>query len=132
MLHISRTVAAPAEDVLRLLRDTASWPRWGPSVRAVEGVEGLVAAGDRGHVVSVVGARLSFEVTSVEDRGREGGGWHWRVAGVPATSHAVRPHPSVQGSSVVTFGVPALAAPYLAVCALALRRVEHLATDGRH
>lgn len=131
MLHASRTIAAPAAVVLRLFRDTSAWPAWGPSVRAVRGVDGLVEQGSRGHVVPVVGPALPFEVTELVDDGALGGRWSWRVAGVAATTHEVRRHRSLTGACVASFGVPTLAAPYLAVCVVALRRLEDLAVAAR-
>lgn len=127
MLHTSRTIAARPDVLFRLLRDTATWPDWGPSIRGVRGVEGLVEQGTRGHVLPVVGPALPFEVTELVDDGHHGGHWSWRVAGIPATTHEVRRHRARARASVVTFGVPTAAAPYLAVCAVALRRIERLA-----
>ncbi|MFN3216539.1 MAG: hypothetical protein ACE367_08600 [Acidimicrobiales bacterium] len=48
----------------------------------------------------------------------------WKVAGVPATSHAVEALGDDRCRA--GFGVPVAAAPYLAVCALALRRIERI------
>jgi hypothetical protein len=70
-----------------------------------------------------VGPALPFEVTELVPGRR----WSWRVARVPATTHAVEP---VGAGTRVTFGVPLWAPAYLAVCALALRRLDRLATDG--
>lgn len=131
MLHTSRTIAAPPARAWDLVVDVRHWPSWGPSVRAVRGVDGRITAGTTGHVVPVVGPALPFEVTDLVDDGHLGGCWTWRVAGVPATTHEVRPHPGLLRHCVVTFGVPTLAAPYLSVCVLALRRIEQLALgDG--
>ena len=45
------------------------------------------------------------------------------AAGIPATGHRVDP---VDGGARVAMDVPVWAAPYLTVCALALRRIEKL------
>lgn len=119
-LTVSRLVAAPPDVVWDLLVTVDRWPAWGPSVRAVELGTPRIALGSRGVVTTVVGARLPFEVT-VFDGGHR---WAWRVANVPATDHRVE---AVDGATRVTFGVPWPAAPYLAVCAAALRRIERLA-----
>lgn len=56
----------------------------------------------------------------------EGRRWAWAVGGVAATSHEVEP---LGGNRCrVAMGVPWPVAPYLAVCAVALRRIERLAT----
>lgn len=73
---------------------------------------------------TVTGMTLSFEVT-VFDPGRQ---WSWTVAGVPATGHRVDPTP---GGCRVCFDVPWWAWPYLSVCAVALGRIDRLATEGQ-
>ena len=99
------------------------WSDWGPSVRAVVSPTERIALGTRGTIETIVRARLSFEITEFEP----GRSWSWRVGGVDATTHTVE---AVAGGTRVTFGVPALAAPYVLVCVLALRRIEHLALEG--
>ena len=47
------------------------------------------------------------------------------VAGVPATSHHVEDR---NGRCVASIDVPIIAAPYLAICHLGLRRIDQLAT----
>ncbi|MEO5899083.1 MAG: SRPBCC family protein [Ilumatobacteraceae bacterium] len=120
---VSRTVAAPAGVVWALLVDVDRWQEWGPSIRsaAVSGGSDF-GLGTRGTVTTVVGVRLPFEVTGFEP----GRAWSWRVAGVPATDHEVE---SVDAQHCrVRFGAPWIAAAYLVVCELALRRIDHLAT----
>jgi uncharacterized protein YndB with AHSA1/START domain len=119
-LWVSRCVAAPPAVVWDLLVTVAQWPRWGPSVRAVELDTERIALGSRGVVETVGGVRLPFEITRFEpDRA-----WSWTVRGVKATDHIVG---ITDAGTRVSFGVPWLAAPYLGVCALALRRIERLA-----
>lgn len=117
-LSVWRTIAAPCDEVWRVLVDTAAWPQWGPSVRAVEPARLAIRAGARGHVRTAAGLRLPFEITSVVD----GRSWDWKVLGIPATGHRVEP--AGEASCRASFDVPWWAAPYLAVCALALRRIE--------
>lgn len=123
MPRVTRRVAAPPDRVWSLLVDVAQWPRWGPTVADAEvtgaSTDGLIGAGSRGRVRTAAGFWLPFEVTSFEP-GRQ---WSWRVAGVPATTHRVRP---VDGGCEVSFAVPLWAPAYLAVCAVALRRIEAL------
>lgn len=119
---VSRRIAAPAEDVWALLTDTGKWPAWGPSITGVEpAAAGGLAPGSRGRVRTVLGAALPYTVTAFEP----GRSWSWSVAGVPATGHRVVPQ---DGGCLVTFTVPWWAPAYLPVCAVALRRIERLAT----
>jgi hypothetical protein len=120
ILWIHREIDAPVEVSWRLLAEPDRWPEWGPSVRSV------VLDGDRfdrgatGTVTSVVGIELRFEVTDY----REGEFWAWNVAGLPATHHSVESLGSDRCR--VAFGVPWVAAPYLAVCEIALRRIDKI------
>ena len=135
---VSRRIAASAEDVWSLLTDTRQWPAWGPSITGVEpapagipgGPEarraagpasGGLAFGSSGRVRTVLGVALPYTVTAFQP----GRYWSWSVAGIPATGHRVIPQDS---SCLVTFTVPWWAPAYLLVCALALRRIERLAT----
>ncbi len=128
---VSRRVAASTEDVWALLIDTRTWPVWGPSITGVEPAAagpgsgpgpGGLAFGSRGKVRTVLGAALPYTVTAFE----AGRYWSWSVAGIPATGHRVIPR---DGGCLVTFTVPWWAPAYLPVCALALRRIERLATE---
>lgn len=119
--EVSRLIAAPVAEVWELLVGVEHWPAWGPSVRGVELDTLRISAGSRGTVITRGGLRLPFEITTFEPQRC----WSWRVAGLRATDHTVE---HVRGGTLVGFGVPALAAPYTAVCALALRRLERLAT----
>jgi hypothetical protein len=109
-----------------LFTDLERWPEWGPSIRSARWEDGgPMRVGARGVVTTVLGVRLPFVITSFED----GRSWGWSVAGVPATDHAVLPGEH-GGSCVARFRVPFLALPYLAVCDVALRRIDELATSG--
>ena len=128
---VSRRVAASTEDVWDLLTDTGTWPAWGPSITGVEPAAAEPSAGpgsgglgfdSRGTVRTVLGAALPYTVTAFE----AGRYWSWSVAGIPATGHQVL---SRDGGCLVTFTVPWWAPAYLPVCALALRRIERLATE---
>lgn len=132
---VSRRIAASAEDVWALLTDTGKWPAWGPSITGAEPAAaspgsapgsgrgpGGLAAGSSGRVRTVLGVELPYTVTAFEP----GRYWSWSVAGIPATGHRVVPQ---DGGCLVTFTVPWWAPAYLLVCALALRRIERLATQ---
>jgi uncharacterized protein YndB with AHSA1/START domain len=121
MLNVARTMAAPPSAAWAVLTDLDAWPRWGPTVQGAELVEpGPLRLGSRGKVWTPIGVSLPFEITEFDD----GHAWAWKVAGVPATRHAVAP---VAGGCRVSFGVPIWAPAYLAVCAVALKRIEGLA-----
>jgi uncharacterized protein YndB with AHSA1/START domain len=116
---VALKIDAPPQVVWDLLVDTDAWPRWGPTVLAAEAATDRLEAGARGRVKVPPGVWLRFEVTDVEP----GTYWAWKVAGVPATGHRVTP----SGSGCrVTFEVPWWAPGYLAVCAVALRRLALL------
>lgn len=120
MVAVGRTMAVDPCIVWELLVDTSRWADWGPSVATVECADGRLGAHATGHVRTPIGVSLPFVVTEFT----EGRSWAWSVAGVPATTHTVEPVP---GGCRVTFGVPAVAAPYTLVCRSALRRIERLA-----
>jgi uncharacterized protein YndB with AHSA1/START domain len=125
MLSVSRTIAAPPDAVWALLVDIDEWPRWGPTVGLAWLWEGgtVIHEGSTGKVQPSLGPALPFTITEFVPGRR----WSWRVAGVPATSHEVA---AVGAGTRVTFGVPLWAPAYLAVCALALRRLERLAAHA--
>ncbi len=119
----SQQIDVPAPIAWRWLTDPAMWPVWGPSVRAavIEGGDGVLSQACQGRVTTAIGIDLPFEVTGFE----AGRYWAWSVAGVPATEHRV--DPVSPQSCLVSFGVPWVAAPYLAVCRVALARLDVLA-----
>ncbi len=124
-LWVHCDVDAPAEAVWALLTNLACWPAWGPTVRGAELDTDTLEAGATGVVTTVVGVRLPFEITSFEDGAR----WAWKVAGVPATDHTVQALGAERCR--VGFGVPWAAAPYLAVCRVALRRIRSIAGQDK-
>ncbi len=122
MLNTARTMAVPSSAAWRVLTDLDAWPQWGPTVRRAELTDpGPLRLGSRGKVWTSVGVVLPFEITEFDDHHA----WAWKVAGVPATRHTVT---SLPGGCRVSFGVPTWAPLYLTVCALALKRIESLAT----
>lgn len=116
-------IPAPAPIVWRLITDTHAWPRWGPTVRAVEAPNRFIRPGDEGRVRTATGLWLPFRITAHD--WEAGCHWHWAVAGVNATGHRVMPTDS--GSCELAFTVPAWAPFYRPVCATAIRRIAALA-----
>lgn len=121
MLSVHRTIAAPPEAAWNLLVDLDAWPRWGPSISGAEldPPHTELGAGVRGVVQTSLLVKAPFVVTDFEP----GSFWAWKVAGISATSHRVD---ATKDGVRVTFGVPTWAPAYLAVCALALYRIEKL------
>ncbi len=119
-VSVSRFVPVAPSVVWDLLVDTSRWAEWGPSVTEVDVPDVLLRARSTGRVRTAFGVWVPFTVTEFDDCRS----WAWTVAGVPATNHTVEPAP---GGCRVSFGVPALAAPYALVCRAALRRIERLA-----
>ena len=121
MLQASATIQAPATTAWRLLIDTRAWPRWGPSVRAVECPARFIGPDVNGRVKTALGAWLPFRITAWEPDLF----WAWSVAGIPATGRRVT---TISASTCqVAFTVPAWAPFYLPVCHAALRRLNRLA-----
>lgn len=121
MLWVHRDIDSPAEAVWALLTNPDRWPDWGPTVRSAELHGSRLRTGATGTVATVFGLRLPFEITTHTDNAQ----WAWKVAGVPATDHSVAP--LGPGRCQVGFGVPWPAAPYLAVCRAALKRLRSTA-----
>ena len=121
-LRTSTTIPAPVPAVWDLLVSVGRWPCWGPSVRAVELDSPRISLGSRGVIHTIAGLRLPFEITRFEPQRA----WSWSVLGLPATDHVIET--TAEGTRV-SFGVPWFAAPYLAVCAAALRRLERIAVQ---
>lgn len=122
-LWVRRAIEAPPGAVWNLLTNLESWPQWGPSVRKVDLGGERLHLGAKGTITTVMGFRLPFEITEFDD----GAHWAWKVAGVAATDHTV--DPLGDNRCRVGFGVPVLAAPYLAVCRVALTRLESMASE---
>lgn len=121
MLTVDRVIAAPPHAVWDVLVDVDAWPKWGPTLTGAQldvPKDGL-RLGSTGRVHAPFGIAAPFVITDF-DAGRY---WAWSVANVAATQHCVTP---VAGGCRVTFAVPCWSAPYLAVCAIALRRIERL------
>jgi uncharacterized protein YndB with AHSA1/START domain len=118
-----RQIQAPAAVVWRVLTDVTLWPRWGPSVSAVESADRHIISGSTGRIRTSLGIWLPFEVTHMVP----GQSWRWRVGGVPATGHRVHAVDEVRCQLV--FEIPAWAAPYALVCRVAAGRIARICAD---
>ena len=125
MLEVDATLDVPAALAWRLLTDTHVWPKWGPSVRAVDAPARFISAGMHGRVQTTPGLWLPFEITDWE----EGRAWAWRVAGIPATGHRVTP--VTESSCRIAFTIPRSAPFYVPVCRIALRRIASLSAGHK-
>jgi hypothetical protein len=125
MLSVDRFIAAPPSVVWNVLVDLDVWPQWGPTVSGawLDPPHTRLELDATGTVRTVVGLAVPFVVTEFEP-GRH---WGWKVAGIPATHHRVEP--SGNGARA-GMSVPWWAAGYLSVCAIALRRIDVIATTG--
>jgi len=121
-LWIHRDIDAPAAAVWELLTDPEYWPEWGPTVKHAQLRGDRIEAGAMGTVMTVMKVGLPLEITTYDERAR----WAWKVAGVEATDHTVEPLGPARCR--VGFGVPWPAVPYLAVCRVALRRLDAMAS----
>ena len=115
--EVNRSFHSSCKTIWELLTDTDTWPRWGPSVRAVECENRFIRKGTHGKVKTAAGIWLPFVITGYE----EGYFWSWDVAGIPATGHRVEP--LEEGRCLLTFEVPLLTAPYAYICKIALDRI---------
>ncbi len=122
LVWVEREIPVAADEAWALLVDVNRWPEWGPSLRDAGLDSDRLEKGATGWVRTVLGVRLPFEIIEFDDGSR----WSWKVAGIPATDHRVRPLESTR--CVVGFGVPTLAMPYTIVCRRALATIERLLT----
>jgi len=119
-LGVGRRFAVPCDVLWDMITDTAKWPRWGPSVRAVSCPDRWIGQGSRGAVLTAVGLWLPFVVSRCDPLRY----WEWRVAGIPATGHrltASGPH-----GCRLDFELPLLWLPYALVCRRALENIAGL------
>lgn len=126
MLSVDRAIAASPSDVWKLLIDLEAWPKWGPTIRRaqLDPPHTVLALHATGTVETPLLVSLPFVITEFEP-GRH---WAWTVAGVSATRHRVE---AWGDGARVTIAVPWWSAAYLAVCAIALRRIDEMLT-GHH
>lgn len=122
-------IAAPAERAWHELIDLDCWPQWGPTVRSarLRGGTRRLYAGATGSVQTAVGIWLPFEISNWEDSPLTRS-WAWQIGGLPATTHTVITTGPLHCR--IEMGVPWWAPGYLAVVAVALRRIRRRAEAG--
>jgi hypothetical protein len=112
---------ATARDMWEAYAEPARWHEWAPQIRAVRPLE-RIHPGLRGEVEGLLGVRVRFEVTQVdEDAGR----WTWRVEVRPAALTIA--HEVADGRTAVEIdGLAPIVVAYAPVARLALARLVHL------
>lgn len=116
--EIRMSLDATRDAVWELITDTSRWTEWGPSVSAVDSTDRYIRKGTRGRVKLPIGIWIPFLITDYEDKRY----WSWSVCGIRATGHRIEPFG--ERKCAIIFEVPTLAAPYLFICWLAIRRIE--------
>ena len=125
--RVRRVVAVSPNVLWQALIDTRQWPKWGPSIIAVDCPDRFIVAGSRGRVRTAACVWLPFRITEFEDERFHY--WHWNVCGVPATGH--RLNTLTDSRTELIFEVPWAAAPYALVCYEAARRLAALSEIGQ-
>ena len=120
---VSVHLGVSREKAWEIVTDTYLWPRWGPSLIAVECADRFIQGSSYGRVKTIFGLWLPFTITEF----KQFSFWSWRIGRITATGHRIRAEGD--GRCELIFSMPWWASPYLVVCALALRRIERIATQ---
>lgn len=123
MLEVEAVGAADPEETWRRYTDTACWPGWAPQIRAVRGLSGPIAPGDRGWVLGPGPVRVPVRILAVDARSRA---WSWRVGVGPLAvvmDHGVTAAGDGSRAWVRLHAPRALARPYAPLARVALRRL---------
>jgi hypothetical protein len=115
--EIGRTLQSSSEEVWRLITDTTRWHEWGTSISRVDCADKYIRKGTRGRVKLHLGIWVPFVISYFDDKRY----WSWDIWGIRATGHRVEP--LAEHRCNIFFEVPLLAAPYLFICWLALKRI---------
>ncbi len=115
---IGETLNVPSQDVWDIITDTTRWPKWGPSIIAVDSVDKYIRKGTRGRVKTLFGIWLPFVITDFDDQRY----WSWKIWGIRATGHRIEPVDEFKCN--IFFEVPSIALPYLFICWIAIKRIE--------
>lgn len=120
-MRIEATGSATAHDMWEAYAEPARWRGWAPQIRAVRPLE-RIRPELRGEVEGLLGVRVRFEVTVVDEDARR---WTWRVHVGPATLTIA--HEITEGRTAVELDGPApVVMAYAPVARLALSRLVHV------
>lgn len=122
-ISVGKAYTSSPHILWELITDTAQWPRWGPTVKAVRTSERYISKGSEGQVQTALGIWLPFVVTEYEHEFF----WNWKVASVRATGHRLQS----AGGTILWFEVPVIAFPYIAICRMALNRIDDCVAEIR-
>ena len=115
-ISVGKTFRTSPHIIWDVITDTAQWPRWGPTVKAVRASERYIHKASEGQILTAFGW-LPFIITEYEHECF----WNWKVASVRATGH--RLESTDAGGVVLWLELPLIAFPYLAICQIALNRI---------
>jgi hypothetical protein len=119
--RIEATGPATTRDMWEAYADPARWHEWAPQIRAVRPLE-RIQTGLRGEVEGLLGVRVRFEVTEVDE---PTGRWTWRVEVGPARLTIA--HEVADGRTAAEIDGPApIVLAYSPVARLALSRLVHV------
>jgi len=114
-------IRAPFHEVWRIITDTETWPEWGPSLWNVRCRDRFITCGSTGYVQTAFGFWVPFEISDYIFEKK----WSWRIYRVNATGHCIERISENQCRLI--FDMPIFMAPYWFICAIAVRRIRHLA-----
>lgn len=121
IIKASINIHAPAGNVWRIITDTETWPKWGPSVRHVRCRDQYITNGSMGYVQTVFGLWVPFLVSDVIFEQY----WSWRIYHVKATGHRIQRIADDQCRLI--FDMPLFMTPYWFVCAAAVGNIRRIA-----
>jgi hypothetical protein len=121
-ISVCKVMSAPAEIVWEILTDTHLWPAWGPSLITVDCDDRYIKPGSSGRVKTVLRFWLPFTVTTC----RQMDFWTWNIGPVQATGHRIIRNNET--SCTLCFDMQWWAFAYIAVCWLALIRIDKIAS----
>jgi uncharacterized protein YndB with AHSA1/START domain len=66
-ISVGKAYTSSPHILWELITDTAQWPRWGPTVKAVRTSERYISKGSEGQVQTALGIWLPFVVTGTSN-----------------------------------------------------------------
>jgi hypothetical protein len=123
--EIGHTLNVSSQDVWNILTETTRWPEWGPSIIAVDCKDRYIRKRTRGRVKVYFGIWVPFVITRFEDQTY----WSWDIWGIRTTGHRIEPVD--ESSCNIFFEVPTVAAPYLFICWITIKRIKDIFQHAR-